>query len=549
MRTYHKNLIDMVISRSRKCSIDKKMLPMKLHYLFYSLAAASALNYFPLIAKNIGVSATGLGITYLTVPFLAVFMNPIFGYVTDKFKKIKFIIILLIVLITPVYFSINFIPEIIKENHIISDVKLYCDDSNTSIFIKSPHFLMRSPNNESIECQVECLTCYNDDISCRNVYYLISERLLNRSETLEVKNMTFQNNNLESSFCFLELSDNCTASCFTEDHEYNSFHYYQFWLFVVLTSLSFIVTNAVIALSDAACFESLEGRVNQFGKQRYLLSLGWGISSIGTGYIVELANANNAGKTNFSISYYIMLPLIIFDIITLAFTDMRKEKSSNNILKDVRKIFVKGHPFFLVFASFLAGAFSGVKWNYGYWYLEDLGGSKLLMGIHNAMVCIWAEVPFMFISGWIIKRIGTDNSVCLAFITLTIWFFAASFISNPWLILLPDLVQGPSYGLFYAAMTSYGKLIAPPGTEATMQAILGATFCGLGIGAGCLLGGIGFDNYGNQLTFRFVGCFSIGSAIIYKCITTFIAGERSVIKDKKRENEEKVEQEKCYPCG
>lgn len=533
-----------------KWTVNKRMLPMKLHYFFYSTAIGVVFLYLPLIAKNIGISATGFGFTFTIVPFITVFINPIFGYITDKFQKIKHIIIIITVLHTPIYFSINFIPEIKTEEQFFSNLSFYCG-GNSPHFIQSTKFLKLEPNNRSFECQTECSTCHNNELInnaslCNQIFTLITEPFINKTQNLRIINITSKSN---FSLCSQEMDIACDTKCFLDkNEEINSFHRYQFWLFVILKSAAIVITNAIIALSDTACHEALEGKVNQFGKQRVWFSVAWGIISVATGYIVELANMNSKGKTDFSICFYLMLPLMIIDIIVLKFTDMRKEKSSNNILNDVRKIFIKPHPFFLVTAVFLVGIFSGMQWNYAFWYFEELGASKVLMGVNTAVLCIFAEVPFMFISGWIIKRIGRDNSMCLAFIAFSIWFLTASFIYDPWWMILPDLTQGPCYGLSYVAMSSYGKIVAPPGTEASMQTILRAAFHGLGVGTGSLLGGVGFDKFGGRLTFRVAGYITLISAAVYKFITVFIAGENSIANKNKEENAERNTEDKySYP--
>ena len=55
-----------------------------------------------------------------------------------------------------------------------------------------------------------------------------------------------------------------------------------------------------------------------------------------------------------------------------------------------------------------------------------------------------------------------------------------SVIQNPWLFLPVEVLQGLTFGLFYSTMTSYASVVALPGTEATMQAMVGASFEGLG---------------------------------------------------------------------
>ncbi|XP_023238118.1 major facilitator superfamily domain-containing protein 6-like isoform X2 [Centruroides sculpturatus] len=533
--------LNMEIFKRPDCTIDKKMLPMKLHYLFNSLAMGSVTIYFPLIAKKIGINATGLGVMFTVLPFLSLLFNPLFGYLTDKFKKITFVIIILTIILAPVHFSVNYIPEIERRTHSFAGVKLHCGKGNSSTFIESSQFTMKNVENNNLECQKECQNCNKSDL-----FNVTSGSFLNNSQILRVSNITLKDN-ITISICSQQLYDNFSVKCLMKDNQrINSFVHYQFWLFVILITLGDIIADAISALSDAACYEALEGRINQFGKQILWTSAGYGAMSMLAGYILDYANLNNKGKTDFSLCFYMMIPLMLIDIIILKFTDMRKRKSSSkNIFKDITKSFVELHSFFFVTGVFFVGLLSALQWKYSVWYLEELGGSKMLMGICEGVICFISDIPFMLISGWIIKRIGRDNSMSLAFISLSVWFLTASYIYEPWWILLAYMVQGPSFGLFYAVMTSYGKLTAAPGTEATMQTVLGAVFNGLGVGVGSLLGGIGFDKYSGRMTYRIAGYSGLCCAAVYKCVTLFIAGENSVIKETKEVEAEKPKIEDC----
>ena len=55
-----------------------------------------------------------------------------------------------------------------------------------------------------------------------------------------------------------------------------------------------------------------------------------------------------------------------------------------------------------------------------------------------------------------------------------------SMISNIWVFLIFEVLHGPSFGLCWPAMVSYGEKVAPPGTKATIQGLVGAIFEGIG---------------------------------------------------------------------
>lgn len=79
------------------------------------------------------------------------------------------------------------------------------------------------------------------------------------------------------------------------------------------------------------------------------------------------------------------------------------------------------------------------------------------------------DLPFFFISGWFINKIGLINCMSLVLLMFGVRLNLYSFLSNPWWILPIELLQGITFALFYSTMTTYATIIAPSGTSATLQ--------------------------------------------------------------------------------
>ncbi|GFY68024.1 major facilitator superfamily domain-containing protein 6 [Trichonephila inaurata madagascariensis] len=60
---------------------------------------------------------------------------------------------------------------------------------------------------------------------------------------------------------------------------------------------------------------------------------------------------------------------------------------------------------------------------------------------------------------------------------------------------------------------------AKPGTETTTQAVIFATYDGLGSGIGNIVAGLGFDYLGPQMTFFYTGVFFGCCSLISMCFT------------------------------
>jgi MFS family permease len=108
---------------------------------------------------------------------------------------------------------------------------------------------------------------------------------------------------------------------------------------------------------------------------------------------------------------------------------------------------------------------------------------KLLQGLIGAFQCL-GELPFFFISGWLIKKLGHVHCITLVLGAFGVRFIIYSFLKNPWTILPVELLQGLTYGVFYSTMVSYANKISPPGTSATVIGVVQSAF--LGIGMSCI---------------------------------------------------------------
>lgn len=163
-----------------------------------------------------------------------------------------------------------------------------------------------------------------------------------------------------------------------------------------------------------------------------------------------------------------------------------------------------------------AGMCTGVVWNFLFWHTENLATIsqtkwlKTLQGLLTGIQCFLAELPFNFLSGSILKKFGHINVMSLVLLIYSIRFMAYSVISNPWLFLPLEIFHGPSFGLCWPTMVSYGDKVTPPGTQATIQGLIGAIFEGIGASSGTLLCGWIMDVYGGVITFR---VFSVGALV------------------------------------
>jgi len=106
---------------------------------------------------------------------------------------------------------------------------------------------------------------------------------------------------------------------------------------------------------------------------------------------------------------------------------------------------------------------------------------KTLQGLAIGIQSIGGELPFLFFSGWIIKQIGHSQCMVLGLFTYAIRFYLYSIITNPIWILPVEFTNGITFGLFYAVMMEYSRIVAPASAATTVVGFSGALFEGVGM--------------------------------------------------------------------
>lgn len=124
----------------------------------------------------------------------------------------------------------------------------------------------------------------------------------------------------------------------------------------------------------------------------------------------------------------------------------------------------------------MVGMCTALIWNFLFWHLEDLAKQhdaeeniKTLEGILMCIQSFGGELPMFFLSAFILKKLGHIYTMHLVLFAIAARVLLYSYLSNPWWCLPIELLHGVSFGVFYATMTSYASIVAPLGTETTIQ--------------------------------------------------------------------------------
>lgn len=552
-----------------KPNVDKELLPMKAHYFLFNAGTAPVVPFMPTLARQLGFSSVIVGTMYTVLPIVGMLAKPFFGFIADRYQKHRFLFLMAQLLTAIAFFCIMFIPAIpqpkpVVELHChagVSELR-FCSDLDKCIDSN----LDNRYGNSSLKCNLRCqadtwmwdIVCndwLNNTQDCPKLNPNLDLTIeTNMSHTLIEKQCLFfkvqhdraelngqniimdcpSNKKYFNTTCEMDCHDEYIQSTLSESPVIKSsdaFGLYQFWLFFLMLIFSWIGMAVVVSVGDAICFGLLGDRHHLYGKQRLWGAVGWGIVALLSGYLVDKLSGNSVNK-NYTIVFWMTAIIIGFDMFVSTKLKFTQTTLSKNIFKDVSKLFLSVRVVVFFVWCISIGLCTALVWNFLFWHLEDLSAKhagcegnsiKTLEGFVMAVQCFGGELPFFFLSGWILKKIGHVNSMSLVLLGFAARFILYSFLDNPWYVLPIELLDGVTFGMFYSTMASYASIVAPAGSEATLQGLVGAIFEGVGVSIGSSLGGIMFNSIGGSKTFLIFGLGALVASLVHTAVQWVLA--------------------------
>ncbi|XP_076170167.1 sugar baby transporter isoform X2 [Ptiloglossa arizonensis] len=540
-------------------NINKELLPIKAHYFLFNAATGPIVTFLPTIAKQLGFSGFLVGTIYTILPIVGFISKPLFGGLADKFKIHKILFLIFQVIIAISMFAIHFIPAVDNKPNIalICNGDAFVEVCSKNVFPSEIiHNVITETLHLNVSCQVSCKAtkeiytemclkwkasefcnlANSDTFDFTLGFDVFHDDYLSKCIYIRILTAKFKDNIIHKPACENYVKTTCKATCNdnppfhqllkeVENSQTNTTQssMYQFQLFLCITIISWIGMTVVVTIADAICFTLLGNeRKKDYGKQRMWSSISFGIFGLSAGYLVDTLSEGKFEK-DYTCIFYIMLVAMILDIAVSATLKKKNPECLEiepPILWELLTMCKEGNVLAFGWWCIGAGMCTGVVWNFLFWYTEDLATSsqitwlKTLQGLLTAVQCFLGELPFNFISGTVLRKLGHVNVMSLILLVYAIRFMAYSTISNPWWFLIIEILHGPSLGLCWPTMVLYGDKITPPGTNATIQGLIGAIFEGVGVSSGSLICGWLMDTYGGVIAFR---VFAVGAMMWLTC--------------------------------
>lgn len=257
--------------------------------------------------------------------------------------------------------------------------------------------------------------------------------------------------------------------------EYNK----TFWVFFVIFFVCNVFFSPVLSIVDAIAYDMLGDKRGRWGRQRLWGTVGFTLFAITSTFIMDSISKSKE-TVDYTVSFYIFLFLCTFSTIVTYFLKFSEVKCGRQMCQNMVSLlkYPKVVTFLLLITCF--GIMNAVIEAFLFWYLQDLGSTQIVLGLCVFMNCM-PEIVMLLFSGKIIKKIGHVPCFYLTALCYAARFFYYSFMTNAWYVLLIEPLHCVTFGLMYAAASSYASIIAPEGMSATVQGLVGGLQFGFGM--------------------------------------------------------------------
>ncbi|XP_072941322.1 major facilitator superfamily domain-containing protein 6 [Epargyreus clarus] len=545
-----------------KWKIDKGLLPIKAHFFFFFAALGPLLPQLNVFGRQLGVSASVMGLVTAVLPLLWAAAKPLFGYVVDFWPtQRKLVFMLLIAFMTGSYCGLWFLPmpeepepPLIESIYHLNDtiyLKTYdnktdailgkytchwnCStDKQFDVYLSNSTYvntiyvdievtntscsLLRMSFDDVREGEVTCSPIKDCDLLC------FEEALgVNTTDLLDNKSKRELGSNVSAIKLKVDVDTDESKS------DSSLYRTASFWVFVVLMCLGTVAFNVANCIGDAVCFDVLGAeRSSDYGWQRAWGTAGYGTTALLGGWLIDRVSAG--AVKDFTPAFVLALAATAVDLYScrrLTLPSLSSPDDSGKALREVLRM-----PRVLVFITFavVAGTFDSFIIYYMFWFLEELaektgsmGEIKLIEGVVVAGQSFCGELLFFFLSGRIIKRWGYGTTITFCLVCYGVRLALISLIQHPWhLVFIESVMQGPTYALCYASIVGYAAQAAPPGYSATVQGIVAGMDDGVGFALGSLVGGQLYSALGGRSSFRLLAgaavVAALAHALLFRCV-------------------------------
>lgn len=267
----------------------------------------------------------------------------------------------------------------------------------------------------------------------------------------------------------------------------------QFWPVLCFIVAMTFFRNPISPLVDSTAVSLVKQSGSTYGRQRLWGSLGFATVSYTLGRLISTADL--------SLAFWAHALILILGCTVLGWLlPVQSHSQRVNLWAGLRTLAGQRSYLGFLLAVVLFGFAMSSYLTFLSLHMLNLGGSATQLGL------MWLtmggiEVPIMYFGARSIERYGYRRILQLSFFGFIIGWTAMAFAPSPLFLILNVLWIGACFSCYWVAVVNYADQSAPPGLNATTQAILGAAQSGLGWSLGAIAAGYLWDGAGATTLF------------------------------------------------
>ena len=212
--------------------------------------------------------------------------------------------------------------------------------------------------------------------------------------------------------------------------------------------------------------------------------------------------------------FYVYLILKLMAAFLILFIRLDFKPPGEKVLSNVKDILRNIEVVIFLLMMMFAGSFWGFIEGFLFWFLDDIGATKLEMG-WTVTIGMVTSLPFLVFSGPITDLLGHINVIILGMVAYTVRMIGYSYLRDPIHVYPYEALEGFTMALMMTSAVTYVAKISTPTTLASVMGLMGSLFFGIGKGSGSLFGGLIMAQLGSRWTFRVLAAISGSCGVGY----------------------------------
>lgn len=504
---------------------------IKLIFFFQSASLVVLYPYLVIHMRSLGLSTEEIAVVNGVLPAADMVGPPLAGFIADRIGNFRLFMsgltlvsgaASLLLLLIPPKSSVGLVSHGLLTCCPLPGQTWHCSDETVNATYLASRLSELPPPiaSASTSTSSSFLTCIDD---------------LDQQVALAVSSLSKQNNSSQISDTCFEVSS-CTGSISQPHPSWTS----SLWAYIALRATIDVLRASSCMMFEGAVVITIKQMGGDYGLQKLFGTFGaiiWGPVS---GQIIDMAS-QSTGSENYAPVFWTFFVMRTICAILILKLNLSFKQPAKKVFKNLWKLIMQPHIFMFLVIFFLCGAVWGFLESYLFWFLEDLGSTKLTMGISLAVGTI-AGVPLTIGSGYIIRKLGNNNVIVLALALYSFRLLGYSFINSPMESLFFEFLKPFGNSLLMIAAMTYAKSNADISTMASLEGVMGALYFGVGKALGSLSGGLAIESIGVRNTFR---CFSVASLVaasVYLCFTLLYDKRQRQEKGHEKDLEEEADE-------